>query len=207
MSVTEPAPAPLPAPPKIPRRALILAVPIAMGVFVVGSGVAWIVAIQLTQGEARGARVRTTVSAACDAVPVLVARLDDFGLAPLVTGDTLEFSLPGLDDDMTHMASTLTSPGILTVGGTPQVPNHAGVQISLQGAAVTLLTLDAVVPESAEIALDGVTMQVVESNGGELQLAAWAANSSDALRTATDRAVAMRHPLPCAVSLSPLTTP
>lgn len=203
--MTEPAAAPPPSPPAIPRRALILAVPIAMGVFVVGSGVAWIVAIQLTQGEAKGGRVRTTVTAGCDAVPVLVARLDDFGLAPLATGHALEFSLPGLPDDMTHMASTLTSPGILTVGGTPQVPNHAGVQISLQGAAVTLLTLDAVVPESAEIALDGVTMQVVESNGGELQLAAWAGNSSDALRIATDRAVAMRHPLPCAVSLSPLT--
>ncbi len=191
----------------MPPRAAILGVPILMGVLVVGSGVAWLVAIQFTDGKPRGERVQTMITAPCDVLPALTARLDDFGLDPAPIPGGLEFSLPGLPDDMTHMRETLTSPGVLTVDGVAVVPNHAGVQISLQGGAVTLLTLDAAVAESPKVALDGEALEVVEANGGELQLAAWAENSSDALRTATDRAVAMRHPLPCTVALSPFRSP
>lgn len=190
---------------RVPPRAAILAVPIATGMLVVGSGLAWLIAIQFTDGEARGGRVHTTVTAPCDAMPALTARLDDFGLAPAIVSGGLEFSLPGLRDDLNQMPVALTRPGVLTVDGLAMVPNHAGVQISLQGGAVTLLTLDKAVSTNPKVELDGESLEVVESNGGELQLAAWAENSSDALRLATDRAVAMRHPLPCAVSLSPLT--
>lgn len=188
----------------IPRRALVFAAPIAVGTLVVGSGLAWIIAVQFTTGTARGPRVRTTVQAACDAAPILRARLDDFGLTPELSGSELTFSLPGLPDDRTHMAAVLVQPGRLAVNGAALVPNHAGVQISLQGGAVTLLTLNVAPEANAAVLLDDKVMEVVQQNGGELQIAAWADNSSDALRTATDRSVILRHPLPCAVTLGPL---
>lgn len=188
----------------IPRRAAIFAAPIAVGTLVLGAGLAWIIAVQFTTGTAHGPRVRTTVQAACDAAPVLRARLDDFGLTPELSGSDLTFSLPGLPDDRTHMAAVLAQPGRLAVNGATMVPNHAGVQISLQGGAVTLLTLDTAPEADAAVLLDDQVMEVVQQNGGELQLAAWADNSSDALRTATDRSVILRHPLPCAVTLTPL---
>ena len=42
-------------------------------------------------------------------------------------------------------------------------------------------------------------------NGGELQLRAPGENATDALRTASDRAVALRLPLPCAVTVREAT--
>ncbi len=188
----------------IPRRAVIFAAPIAVGVAIVGSGLAWLLAIQFTTREARGARVHLDVTAACDVVPTLRARLDDFGLAPSVSAGGIDFTLPGLEDDRAHMSAVLAEVGQLAVDGQTLVPNHAGVQISLQGGAVTLLTLDVAPKDNAAVLLDNRVMEVVQQNGGELQIAAWADNSSDALRTATDRAVILRHPLPCAVTLAPL---
>ncbi len=188
----------------IPRRALIFAAPIALGAAIVGSGLAWLLAIQFTTGEARGARVHLGVTASCDVVPTLRARLDDFGLSPSVSAGGLDFTLPGLEDDRAHMSTVLAAIGQLAVDGQTLKPNHAGVQISLQGGAVTLLTLDVAPKDNASVLLDNQVMEVVQQNGGELQLAAWADNSSDALRTATDRAVILRYPLPCPVTLAPL---
>lgn len=188
----------------LPQRAVIFAAPIAVGVAIIGSGLAWIITIQFTEGEARGGRVHVDVTAACDAVPTLVARLDDFGLAPSVSAGGVDFSLPGLEDDRAHMSAVLAEVGQLMVDGQALVPDHAGVQISLQGGAVTLLTLGVAPKDNAAVFLDNHLMEVIQQNGGELQLAAWATNSSDALRTATDRAVILRHRLPCPVTLGPL---
>ncbi|MSP55008.1 MAG: hypothetical protein EXR69_05305 [Myxococcales bacterium] len=194
-----------------PPRGVILGVPIAIGSLVVGSGLAWIVAIQFTSGKASGARVHVEVTAApladqgaCDPIPTLVARLDDLGLEPSPRGNGLDFTLPGLDDDRAHMPGVLGAQGDLAVDGVVMRPNHAGVQISLQGGAVTLLTLNSVVSATATATIDGEKVEIVQRNGGELQLAAWAAGSSDALRLATDRAVTLRHPLPCRLTLGPL---
>ncbi len=187
-----------------PPRAAILGVPIVMGTAVMVGGLAWIVAIQFTSGKATGGRVHASVTATCEAVPTLVARLDDLGLEPKVSGDGIDFVLPGLADDRTHMPGVLTAIGRLSVDGADVVPNHAGVQLSLQGGAVTILTLDHAVTANPVVTIDGVTAQVVQANGGELQLAADASNSSDALRLATDHAIALRHPLPCPVTLGPL---
>lgn len=194
-----------------PPRGVILGVPIAVGTLVMGSGLAWIVAIQFTSGKASGARVHVDLAAApgadqvvCDPIPTLVARLDDLGLEPTPRGKGLDFTLPGLDDDREHMPGVLTAAGVLAVDGVAMRPNHAGVQISLQGGAVTLLTLNDVVPATAIVTIDGAKVEIVQVNGGELQIAAWAAGSSDALRLATDRAVTLRHPLPCPLTLGPL---
>lgn len=188
---------------KVPPRALILGVPIVVGTLVVGSGLAWVLVIQLTSGQATGPRVRTEVSATCDVLPTLVTRLDAFGLEPVVTGTVLTFSMPTAGDDPIRMASVLAMPGELRVNGEVMRPNHAGVQISLQGGAVTLVTLDTAPPTDATATVDGVPLDIIQTNGTELQLAALALTSSEALRLASDRAVALRHPLPCAATLSP----
>jgi hypothetical protein len=49
--------------------------------------------------------------------------------------------------------------------------------------------------------LDGQKVELENSDSGvELQIPARAADSRSALRLATDRVVALRHPLPCPVT-------
>jgi hypothetical protein len=181
---------------------------------IVVATVGWYARVSSFEGQATGAQVRIRLTSECaDAVrPVLAARLADYGL-PAQPGDGLSFdvTLPGvLADERAHVPLALTQPGLLEVAvdGTPRPTKveNVGMQLAFSGAPVTLIMLSEPLPEKGVTArLDGVDVDVEEVTGQELQLAARAEQSTEALRLATDRAVAIRHPLPCRVTLASVT--
>lgn len=186
-------------------RGLVVLVPIVTGAGMILAAVAWFGAIRLG-GKADGPRVRVVLDSTC-AAAAISDRASDLGLDPVADGPAVLLSLPGLPDDREHLPGVLAAPGRLElfVDGAPrpaQVRN-VGVQIALSGAPVTLLTTDQALPAQGVTArLDGVEIPVESVNGGELMLAAVAATPQEALRVATDRVVAIRHPLPCAAAVT-----
>ncbi len=213
------SPAP-PVPPVEPRTtairpkaalAFIAAAILVAGGLVVAT-VGWYATVQGTAGEARGERARLTFTSPCDAEarPVILARLADYGLPAMASPDSgglaFDVTLPGMPDDLVHMPKALAAPGTLEVrvDGTPRPVEitKIGVQLAFSGAPVTLLLLAEPLPErGVEVLVDGQPAEVEEVTGPELQIAARASQSTDALRLATDRAVALRHPLPCPVTV------
>jgi hypothetical protein len=188
-------------------RGAIVLVPIVAGAGMIAAALAWFGAIQLG-GEATGARVRLVLDSAC-ASEAMRARAEDLGLAPVVEGASLSVTLPGLADDRAHVPGVLAAPGRLEVSVEgalrPLSVRNVGVQIALSGTPVTLLTTDQALPSRGVTAvLDGVPVPVESVNGGEIMLAAAADTPQDALRLATDRVVAIRHPLPCSVTVTHL---
>lgn len=178
-------------------RAVVLLVPIAMGGLLVLGTIGWFAAIQFG-GTAHGGRATLTFDSSCAALAIS-ARLADYGLEGEWIGSKLTMVLPGMEDDRSHMPAALTAPGVLAIDGAAVRPRHAGVQLSLGGNPVSLYTLDAVVPPTATVTLDGQEMKIEQVNGGELQLSAFAEDGPRSLRVATDRVVSVRHPLPCPV--------
>lgn len=184
-------------------RPVILALPILMGGGLVLSGLAWLLTVQLTEGEARGGQIRVRLSSDC-ANAAILGRLGEWGLPGRIEGDTVIFTGPGMPDDASHMPAALLAPGHLELRGAGGEPieaqlRHAGVQISVEGTPVTLMTLDRALPADASAWIDGVRADVESINGGELQLRATAEESRAAVRLATDRTVWLRWPLPCDV--------
>lgn len=173
--------------------------------------VGWYLRVQTTESVATGERVRITFQSACDAEarPVLAARLADYGMpaAPSAEGLAFDVTLPGtLPDERTHVPTALAAPGALevSVDGTKKdlKVQNVGMQLAFSGAPVTLLMVSEGLPDRGVTAtLDGVAMDVEEVTGQELQLAARAGQSTDAIRMASDRAVQIRHPLPCPVTV------
>lgn len=196
-----------------PRGSWILAIPFGLLLLLLLAAVGWWVAIQIG-GSARGAPARFVFTPSCPAgMQAVRDRLDAYGL-PVIedAGNTLVVQLPGLDDDLTHMPAALTAPGVLalTVGGTPLPARvrHVGVQMSLSGQPVTLLTLDVEVPDGPlVVTVDGTPVEVASVNGGEVQILALADESARALRLASDRSVQLRYPLPCAVGATASPVP
>ncbi len=196
-----------------PRAALafiVAAISVAGGLVVALVG--WFAVVQNTAGSAQGARARVTFSSTCDAEarPVLLARLADYGLpaapAPDSGGLAFDLTMPGMPDDVTHMPAALAARGVLEVAidgvVTPVTIQNIGVQLAFSGTPITLLTLAEALPErGVAVKIDGAPADVEEVTGTELQIAARAGQSTEALRLATDRAVQLRHPLPCAVSV------
>jgi hypothetical protein len=180
---------------------------VIIGLGILGSGFAWLMAIQFTEGEAKGEQVRIRFSSACgdSYQTAMQARLLDYGLDGHFEKDgSLQMTLPGLPDDRTHMPMALTRPGRFEVwqNGEKKFSHFqdAGVQISFQGTATTIITVDGHLdPEGLEVRIDGMPIQA-EVNDNELQLAISEETSQAALRQATDRVVQIRHPLPCEVT-------
>jgi hypothetical protein len=186
-------------------RAWVLLIPVAVLVAILGSAVAWVVAVGAESGAARGGRMTMVLSQGCGNEAIL-ARLADYGLDGTAEGNVLTFRLPGMADDAEHMPRALTREGhlVLTVGGTaiPATVRHTGVQLSMMGNPVTLLTLDVALPGTGlVVTLDGEVLELDGVNGGEIQIRATDTTPERALRKATDRVVAIRHPLPCRVQV------
>ena len=180
---------------------------IGLGILI--AGVAWIVAVQSTSGQATGERVRMKFTSACgqDFQTAMLARLLDYGLdADFEPDGTLLMTMPGMPDDREHMPIALTRPGRFEVwrNGEKTLAHfqEAGVQISFQGTATTIITVDTHLdPDGTEVRIDGMPIPA-EINDNELQLAISEETSQAALRQATDRAVQIRHPLPCDVQVA-----
>jgi hypothetical protein len=196
------------------RASWVLAVPFALLLLLALGAVGWFVAVQVG-GRAHGDTARIEVQPACPAGRQAIRdRLDAYGL-PVVRedADALVVQLPGLPDDLVHMPQALAAPGVLSITTATGAPvparvRHAGVQMSLSGQPVTLLTLDVALPDGIPtVTVDGAAMEVEAVNGGELQLLAGAEDASRALRLASDRAVQLRFPLPCAVSVTARAEP
>ncbi|MDP2306232.1 MAG: hypothetical protein Q8P18_09425 [Pseudomonadota bacterium] len=195
-----------------PKAALaLIAAAIAVAGGLVLATVGWYATVRGTSGEARGVRARVSFTSTCDAEarPVILARLAEYGLpaqpAPDTGGLAFDVTMPGLPDDLAHVPAALAAPGTLEVrvdgAIRPVVIQDLGVQLAFSGTPVTLLLLEEALPErGVEVWIDGKPADVEEVTGVELQIAARAAQSTDALRLATDRAVALRHPLPCVVT-------
>ncbi len=177
---------------------------------IVVATVGWYIRVTTYEGQATGERVRITLASACDAEarPVLAARLADYGM-PATPADGLAFdvTLPGvLPDERAHVPTALVAPGKLEVqvDGAPRpvTVSQVGMQLAFTGVPITLLMLNESLPEKGVTAtIDGQPVDVEEVTGPELQLAARAGQSTDAIRLASDRAVQIRHPLPCPVTV------
>ena len=201
----------------VPRRSPLMfffvAAPIAMGGGLVIATIGWFAVVSGTAGTARGARVAFAVEADCaEAADVLRARAQMLGLEPEIADARLSLAMPGMPDDATHLPVALAQPGLLeiAVDGAPRraAVREVGVQVAFSGAPVTLVMLEDALPErGVTVTIDGAPADVEEVTGSELQIAARAGQSREALRIASDRAMALRHPLPCAVRLSPVPTP
>lgn len=185
-----------------------MAAPILAGMVLVGATVGWYVTVQGTAGTGKGGLARLRFDAACvaEARPVLMSRLTDLGLEPQAEdGLTFVVRTPGLADDLEHLPKALARPGTLEVAvhGEPKpvVIDNVGVQLAFSGTPVTLVLLkDAVSEEGLTVKVDGQPVELESASGLELLIAARGQSSTDALRLATDRAVALRHPLPCAIT-------
>ncbi|HNC99442.1 MAG TPA: hypothetical protein PKW90_25135 [Myxococcota bacterium] len=187
---------------------LVLAVPAAIGSLILFGGLAWLVAIQTTEGQATGNWMHMTLSSACGTShqAAMLSRLTDYGLQGQFTSDgSLSFQGPGLEDDRTHMPRALTRPGRFELWQNGAVKytrfKEAGVQISLQGPATAILMLEETPdPDGLELRIDGQPVEM-EMNGNEVQLHITEEGSQKALRQATDWVVSMRYPLPCEVQV------
>lgn len=191
------------------RGAWLLLIPVVAGGGLIAATVGWWIAVQ-RGGEARGGWARVDFASECGAAAqgVILERLEAFGLPGRVAEPPLgiELRLPGMEDDLQHIPAVLAAGGAfaLTVNGQPVTPRvrNVGVQLGLQGHPVTLLTLEDALPESGvEARLDGAVVPIGSINGGELQLEARDTTPQRALRLASDRAVLIRHPHPCAVTV------
>lgn len=192
-----------------PKAALALLIaPIVLGVGLIGATAGWYFTVQSADDQAQGRPARLRFESACaeEARPVLQKRLEELGLAPVAEG-TLDFVVktPGMPDDLEHLPRALARPGTLEVrvGGQAQAVKVAnvGVQLAFSGTPLTLVMLEAAVSdkERVDVAIDGEPVELESPAGIEIQAAARADDSRKALRLATDRAVALRHPLPCPV--------
>jgi hypothetical protein len=169
------------------------------------AGVAFLLATRFTTGEAQGEHVAITFDSDCGR-EAIEARLLDYGLESDWAGSTLATQLPGMPGDE-GVPAALATRGELVVkvdgAPTPVRVLNAGVQVSLSGTAVSLLVLETALPSRGVTAfLDGAPLEIEAVNGEELQIAARGADSTAALRAATDRVVQIRHPLPCAVTVA-----
>lgn len=191
--------------------AAVLSVPILLGIGMLAAGIGLFVAIQIG-GKAEGETVRYTFGSTCtlEARPVLLERITELGLPVQAFGAGLDFQvqLPGVsDDEREHVPRALVRPGTFAVfvdgKPFPAAIRHAGFQLSLQtGTAVTLVTLNQAPAETGlEVRIDGVPVDVESVNGGELMVTTAETEPQRAIREAAERAVAIRHPLPCEVVL------
>lgn len=203
---------PPPSGPRKPRSTaaiLFLAVPVVIGLGILMAGGAWLIAIQTTSGQAKGEQVRLHFASACgqDYQTAMLSRLLDYGLdADFQPDGTLIMTMPGMPDDHEHMPIALTRPGKFEVwrNGEKTLAHfqEAGVQISFQGTATTVVMVDTQLDaDGTEVRIDGMPIPA-DINGNELQLAITEETSQAALRQATDRAVQIRHPLPCDVQVT-----
>lgn len=184
------------------ERAVVLGLPIVFGGGMIAAGVAWLVTVQLTAGEAKGEPIELALSSDC-ANTAISARLSEWGLPANWEGTRVRLVGPGMADDREHMREAVVAPGkfelSLDGAAVPAKVRHAGVQMSLQGQPVSLLTLETAPPAGVEARLDGTLLEIESINGGELQLRALARTSEEAMRLAADRVVWIRYPLPCKV--------
>ncbi|MFZ5482352.1 MAG: hypothetical protein ACOZNI_36660 [Myxococcota bacterium] len=187
-----------------PRQVLLfMALPIALGTLLVGATVAWFATVQGTAGEAAGPPARLTFTGCPEADAAIEARLLDYGLAPRREAPgVFVVKTPGMDDDLAHLPAALAAPGKLEVRAAEKVWSRfdeVGVQLAFSGTPVTLLLFGEALPDDVAVTIDGAPVEVEQAGGVELQLGARGATPAKALRLATDRAVQLRHPLPCAV--------
>lgn len=188
---------------------LLLAAPIVVGGTIVLATVSWFAAVQGTSGRAGGELARLSFASECaeQARPVILARLEEYGLQPEPEpGLSVRVRTPGMADDLEHLPRALTAPGRfeVRVNGVKFLDrfDDVGVQLALSsGAPITLFALPESLPvEGVEVLLDGQPVTTETAGGVELQVPATGATPREALRLATDRVVALRHPLPCAVT-------
>lgn len=192
-----------------PKAALVfLGAAISVGVLLVGSTVGWYGVVSNSSGTATGDVVTLSFSGCPEAAPVLASRLADYGMPAEANGLDFKVTLPGrMADERTHIPKALAVPGALAVSvdGTPKPVSvkSVGVQLAFSGAPITLLMLSEPLPEQGVTAtIDGEKVEIEEVTGEELQIAARGNQSDEAIRLATDRAVAIRYPLPCPVSVN-----
>lgn len=190
------------------RGSWVLVVPVLSLVVVAAAAIGWVVAVRMG-GEAKGEKLTIRLEGECahEAKTAISTRLDDYGLAHTLSSPEpgvllVETQTPGFPDDAVTLPKALTQVGKFEVwqNGAVKLTHFAdaGVQLSLMGSAVSLITLsESIVPEGVEVRIDGQVMEIESINGEELMLVAGGASAQEALRTATDRVVAIRHPLPC----------
>jgi len=188
------------------RGSWLLAIPFTFLVVLIGAVLALVFAIW-RGGTARGEVATLAFSPECPAgMQAVRDRVTAYGLpVQAEAGDRLTVQLPGQPDDLTHMPAALTAPGRLELRAAGEVVparvRDAGFQISIHGEPVTLVTVDVSLPDGVSATLDGQAVAVAATNGEEIQFEARAATSTEAVRLATDRAVQVRLPLPCAVGV------
>lgn len=186
---------------------LALVAPILLAGGVLLGGLAWMVTIQSSSGQATGEWVKLRLKSACGDEPkgAILARLADYGLDGHFEQDgSLLFQLPGQEDDREHMPIALTRPGHFEVwiNGAKHLDHfdEAGVQIALEGTATAIVMVgEHLEPDGLQVRIDGLPIDA-EVNDRELQLRVTEDTSLKALRQATDWVVTIRHPLPCEVT-------
>lgn len=191
------------------RGSWFLVIPILTGLGLIGSGAAWWIAVQ-QGGTATGAWARLQFQTTCpiETRAAMAARLADYGLENRFLSEdvVLEVQTPGSPDDLEHLPRALARPGQFEVwrNGTLHTTRFkdAGMQLTFTGVAVTLVNLDeSIDPDGVEVRIDGAPVELEGINGPELQISTPAKTSHEALREATDRVVAIRHPIPCVVEV------
>jgi hypothetical protein len=192
-----------------PKAALVfLGAAISVGVVLVGSTVGWYFLVANSSGTATGEVVNLSFVGCPEAAPVIAARLADYGMPAEQHGMDFRVTLPGrMPDERTHIPAALAAPGVLAVSidGTPKAVTvkSVGVQLAFSGTPITLLMMSEALPEQGVSAtIDGKKVDIEEVTGEELQLAGRAGQSDEAIRIATDRAVSVRYPLPCPVTVN-----
>jgi hypothetical protein len=189
-----------------PRAVLAFMIaPVVLGVGLVGATVGWFATVQGTSGEAAGPPARLTFSGCPEADPVIEARLSDYGLAPKREGPgVFVVKTPGLDDDVAHLPVALSAPGKIEARAGEKAWtrfDQVGVQLAFSGTPVTLVLFPEPLPQDGlAVTIDGEPVEIEGISGVELQIAGRSDTPAHALRLATDRAVQLRHPLPCAVT-------
>lgn len=188
--------------------------PVLVGGGLVAATIGWYAKVQDTAGEAAGAPFPVRFAADCAEARVpLESRMKDLGLVaapdPAAPAGTFGYTLrgPGKDDDATHLPAMLAAPGklVLTKDGVPLEvqARDIGMQLAFSGTPITLMVFPEPLPTARlAVTLDGAPVEVESVSGVELQLASRAGDSRTALRTATERVVQIRHPLPCAVRVA-----
>ncbi len=194
------------------RGGWVLFVPVLSLLLVGGAAMGWVFAVRAGGAPGAGrARLELTGSCAAEAKLAVETRLADYGLearieAPSPTLLVIETQTPGAADDLEALPRALAQQGRFEVwqGGKVRLTHFvdAGVQLSFAGTAVSLINLsEAVEAEDTEVRIDGQNIDIESINGGEVMLVAEGKTAPESLRNATDRVVAIRHPLPCALTV------
>ena len=187
-------------------------------------------------GTAEGARLRIELTGTCgeQAIPILVARMQEMGLGEAqatssATGVTLVATMPGsAENEADHIPAMLARQGLLTAGP-PAQPTFTGegveeaqIRLDESGLPYTWLTLSAPALESLKAAAaadpEGVLTLRLDAidapprphskpiNDGGIRLLPGEGITRERMQVAADHAIVLTHgPLPCPLTVGSVT--